>query len=695
MNERELRQLLASEIERRLPQVGEDHAATRGVLHAVRGSAAMAGESDLALVLGQLGARIRAGEAEATGEVRAVLEACARRLAEGQPAFASSWPSPPAALVASRGAPSAEYVESMRERLAALEAPTGSHVGAPNAPGAPGASNVPGAPDEAALAEVYRAVHGLKSAASAEGDSVTAWYCHGLEEHLEAAREGGTVTLALGELPRHRAVLIGLVEEPARVLQALQGASASIALASDMASVGSDVMNVGQGNGSVGGISRGVEGTAVLGLGSGVGLGGGPSALMVPEQLLDTLLDGLRRLDRIHDDISRVLEISGQVAARARAQREQLGESLRLIGPPRPWGAPEAALRLIEGTARSLNASSAWAGRGVTFLNHANEQLRAEVTSSRSALTQLRRTHLKWLLGRLEAAALELAEQQGKRVRVRLSGGDLPVDRRLAERLLDPALQLVRNSVTHGVASDARGEIWIQGERIGGWLRLTVEDDGAGLDVTRLRQVAGAPEGAPGHPAGSKRGARGSRPPSEELAFASGISTRKYADLFAGRGVGLAMAEASLTRLGGTLHLTSRAPRGARAIVEVPAESGLLDVLWVGLDELRFALPVMYARRVVRHAERLAAVSLATCLGAPAPRSPLRAAVELEVTGRRPVYVAVTAVEPAETVNVHPVPPRVARRGPYAGAALRRGGQLALVLHGPATALRAQGYTTP
>ncbi len=634
MSERELRQLLATEIERRLPLVGEDQAATRAVLHTVRGSAAMAGESDLALVLGQLGARIRAGEVGATGDVRAVLEVCARRLAAGQPAFASRWPAPPPALVASRGAPSAEYLESMRERLAALE---------PSA-----------ASGEAGLSEVYRAVHGLKSAASAEGDSVTAWYCHGLEEHLEAARERGAVLEVQSELPRHRAVLLGLMEEPARVLQALQGA--------------------------VGALSAPAEGAPS----PGAPAEGAPSALMVPEQVLDTLLDGLRRLDRVHDDISRVVEISGQVAARARAQRAQLGESLRLIGPPRPWGAPEAALRLIEGTSRSLNASSAWATRGVSFLNHVGEQLRAEVTSSRSALTQLRRTHLKWLLGRLEAAALELAEQQGKQVRVRLSGGDLPVDRRLAERLLDPTLQLVRNSVSHGVSDHERGEICIHGERVGGWLRLTVADDGAGFDVARLRQALGS---APSGPAGEAT----LRAASEELAFASGVSTRKYADVFAGRGVGLTTAEASLRRLGGTLHLTSRAPRGARAVLEVPAESGLLDVLWVGLDELRFALPVMYARRVVRNVERLSAVSLATCLGAPAPRSPLRAAVELEVTGRRPVYVAVTSVEPAETVNVHPVPPRVARRGPYAGAALRRGGQLALVLHGPATALRAQG----
>lgn len=150
------------------------------------------------------------------------------------------------------------------------------------------------------------------------------------------------------------------------------------------------------------------------------------------------------------------------------------------------------------------------------------------------------------------------------------------------------------------------------------------------------------------------------------------------------------MAEALLAKLGGTLHLMSREPRGARALIELPAESGLIDAVWLTHDELCFALPVMYARRVIRNSERIGAISLARCLGLPASKKDLISAVELEIAGLTPVYLAVNQVLPVETVNIHPVPPRIARRGPYSGAVLRRGGQLGLVLHGPVVALRAQ-----
>ncbi|MCA9629498.1 MAG: hypothetical protein KC766_17610, partial [Myxococcales bacterium] len=76
----ELRRLLANEIGRRLPHATDDPAQARSVLHALRGSAAMAGESELALVLNQLGGRLRAGEQRATQTVREVLSQAALRL---------------------------------------------------------------------------------------------------------------------------------------------------------------------------------------------------------------------------------------------------------------------------------------------------------------------------------------------------------------------------------------------------------------------------------------------------------------------------------------------------------------------------------------------------------------------------------------------------------------------------------------
>lgn len=624
----ELRKLLATEIGRRLPHATDDPAQARSVLHALRGSAAMAGESELALVLNQLGVRLRAGETRATQTVREVLSQAAVRLSAGQPAFVTQWPAPPFGLQPVARAPRVEYLEAMRERISALDTLLASQR-----------------LERRALEDVYRVVHSLKSAASAEGDNVTTWYCHGLEEHILNARGNAErEKQLLIETARHRAVLAALLDEPKRALATL------------------------------GRLARAPESTPPESFDSAPPpTEPGQGSLQVPESALDSLLDRLQRLEQVHDDLNRAADLAAQFGARSRQQREALNEALRMIGPPKPWGAPEAALRLIEQVARGLGTSAGWAVRGVQAMRLSSERIRTETSSTRSDLTQLRRTSLRWLLGRLESAALELAEQQGKQVRVQLSGGDLPIDRRLAERLLDPTLQLVRNAVTHAFPERGRGQLWLEARRVGGWLRLSVEDDGRGLDAEGLSALV-----------------PGAELDAVTAALTPNISTRQYADAFGGRGVGLPMAEALLAKLGGTLHLTSREPRGARALIELPAESGLIDAVWLTHDEYCFALPVMYARRVIRNSERIGAVSLARCLGLPASKKELISAVELEIAGLTPVYLAVNQVLPVETVNIHPVPPRIARRGPYSGAVLRRGGQLGLVLHGPVVALRAQ-----
>ncbi|MCA9629916.1 MAG: hypothetical protein KC766_19730, partial [Myxococcales bacterium] len=501
--------------------------------------------------------------------------------------------------------------------------------------------------EPSALNDVYRVVHGLKSAASAEGDNVTTWYCHGLEEHILQARgEIGRERQLLVEVARHRAVLAALLDDPRRALATL-ARLARVTMDGPPPESGSSPPTAPEPE---------------------------QGSLQVPEQALDSLLDRLQRLEQVHDDLNRAADLATQFGAKSRQQRESLNEALRMIGPPRPWGAPEAALRIVEQVARGLGTSAGWAARGVQAMRLSSERIRTETSSTRSDLTQLRRTSLRWLLGRLESAALELAEQQGKQVRVQLKGGDLPIDRRLAERLLDPALQLVRNAITHAFAEHGRGQLWLEASRVGGWLRLSVEDDGRGLDVAGLQALVPGPEGLD----------------AASAALTPFVSTRQHADAFAGRGVGLPMAEALLAKLGGTLHLMSREPRGARALIELPAESGLIDTVWLTHDDYSFGLPVMYARRVVKNSERIGAISLARCLGLPPSRRPLTRAVELDIAGLTPVYLSVSGVLPVETVNIHAVPPSIARRGPYSGAVLRRGGQLGLVLHGPVVALRAQ-----
>ena len=109
----------------------------------------------------------------------------------------------------------------------------------------------------------------------------------------------------------------------------------------------------------------------------------------------------------------------------------------------------------------------------------------------RSAL-ELRTTRLLRIVEPLPRAARELAKRAGKKVEVEIDGAELEVDRSILDRLSDPLVHLLRNAVDHGIESpEARraagkpevGRISIEARREKDDIRISVCDDGAGLDL--------------------------------------------------------------------------------------------------------------------------------------------------------------------------------------------------------------------
>ena len=95
--ERKLDPLLAGEVEKRLPVLnpGGNVMDARAALHSLKGSLAMAGYPDLALVIGQHGARIREGDPTALASARELLTEILGRLERGEPAISTRFPEPP------------------------------------------------------------------------------------------------------------------------------------------------------------------------------------------------------------------------------------------------------------------------------------------------------------------------------------------------------------------------------------------------------------------------------------------------------------------------------------------------------------------------------------------------------------------------------------------------------------------------
>jgi two-component system chemotaxis sensor kinase CheA len=314
----------------------------------------------------------------------------------------------------------------------------------------------------------------------------------------------------------------------------------------------------------------------------------------------------------------------------------------------------------------------------------------------RGALLELRRTTVGTLFDRLRRAVVRFADQEGKRVQVQVVGGELPIDRRVADRLYDALIQLAKNAVSHGVEPpEARraankpelGSIRLRATRLGEWLRIVVEDDGRGVDTARLRQLA------------VERGImsfdQAERSQEGELLlilFLPGLTTSTRADLLRGRGLGLDLAEDAARRLGGTIHLRSAEHSGLTATLEVPSDQSVVDVLWLRECGDDYALPVDFTGKLSLPRGGFRGVRLATCLGRPA-REQAPVSLELKVEGALPVAVGVEQVAEIESVAIRAVPSLIALSGPFSGAILRSDGQLKLALDAPLVAARAWAMT--
>jgi chemotaxis protein histidine kinase CheA len=662
---RELDQLLAFEIGRRkalLDRADLPASELRAALHSLKGSAALAGYPDLSLVIGQLSARLRAGDPSARDDLAVLLGDALRRLLEGEPPLATVWPEPPAFLRPSavEARSRAEYRTTMRERLGEIDAVLSSHESA-----------------LLGLERAQRSVHAMKGAASIAGDDVTCWYCHGLEQRLRAAaRTEPSAREVLVGLGRHRALLALMIDDSSRGLATLE------ALAREtQARRAPSVLPPPE-------PSRPRRSSPPA--------ASDPPPADAPFHVLPSALEGFsERLDRVelvHGELGRASIATRRLSARLREVRASLSEALRTLGPPRPWGPALAAVDRIESAANTLRNLTASTERGAQVFRRTADFLRARSDEMRAELATLQRTTVGAVFERVARAAMRLAEAESRLLRVRTLGADIRIDRRVAEKLYDALVPLVRNAVAHGIeAPDARirqgksaaATLWLRAERRAEWLHVVVEDDGKGPDVDRIRDLAVS------HGALSAESAD-SASVNELLAllFLPGLSTHDAPSLLAGLGLGLELVQQSVRTLGGTVRLESREGGGFVATLDFPNEQALMEVLWVEEAGDELALPVNFTGGIQRVEGSSAPVRLSTCLGRPASRAS-ELSLELCVHGVDAIAVGVDGVGVIEEVTVRPIPSLIAASGPYNGAILRSDGSLRLLLDVPVLAARA------
>lgn len=662
----ELTALLVQELERHLPTLeGEplDAEAAKRAVQAVKGSAGLAGEQELFAALDRLDRRVRDGDEGALREAASLVRSAAGHLAAGEAAIADPWPVPPDDLAPGQIDPRIKqaYWAEVRDRLARIDE----------------ALAATDDPLDAART-LYRHVHTMKGAASSVGDEAMTWFCHGLEERVKGADSPVLAVAAMQETARWRGVLGGLLDEPAATLATLRSRgrpsqSWRSSLPPSTRSLESEPPR-----------SMPDDATATV---------------RVRAAHIDRLLERFDMIDRVREGVAARADGTRDAAVAARAVRASLVEALRLIGPPRPWGAPAAALQRVEAAAGAMGDLGDALDAAAARLQAAEHALREGVTDAKKYLSTMRQTVAGRLFARLTTAIESEARRGERSVIVRTRGAEETIDRRIAEQLVEPCLQLVRNAVAHGIeppqarpalGKPKSGTVTLAARKSGSRLAITIEDDGAGVDVAEVRARAVAAELVDPEIAETA-----DDDTLLSLLFFPGFSTRESSDLLAGRGIGLDIARNAIQKMGGIIRLSSRAGEGFSARIEVPVETGLVTVLWVTAGGEEFALPAANARRVRRNdapdAGRVP--HLMACLGG-TPSGQARFALDLDLGDeggqQLPASLGVDAVGRTEELLVRPLGALASSVGPYSGAIVRGDGSLRLAVDAWAIAPRAR-----
>lgn len=212
------------------------------------------------------------------------------------------------------------------------------------------------------------------------------------------------------------------------------------------------------------------------------------------------------------------------------------------------------------------------------------------------AVMKTRMQPIKKVFGRFPRVVRDLARTLNKEIDLIMVGEETDLDKNLVEALADPLVHLVRNSVDHGIempnereanGKSRTGTITLSASQEGDHILLKIEDDGAGMDPEKLKQIA-ITRGVLDEDAASRM----TDNEAYNLIFAPGFSTKVEISDISGRGVGMDVVKTRITQLNGTVHIDSMKGKGTVLEIKVPLTLAIMPTLMVDVAKQVFALPL-------------------------------------------------------------------------------------------------------
>ncbi len=232
--------------------------------------------------------------------------------------------------------------------------------------------------------------------------------------------------------------------------------------------------------------------------------------------------------------------------------------------------------------------------KNIPILKNLSEQCGRLAVSLRDTSMEIRMLPIGTLFTRFKRTVRDLSDQLGKKIDLVIEGAETELDKTVIEKLNDPLLHLIRNSVDHGIempverASKGKsgvGTVTLSARHQGGVVIITISDDGKGLDKDAIRNK------------GIEKGLISTEDELSEseifhLIFQPGFSTAKQVSNISGRGVGLDVVKKDIMSLGGSVSIESEPGKGTSFILKIPLTLAIIDGMLTQIGNTKYIIPV-------------------------------------------------------------------------------------------------------
>jgi len=226
------------------------------------------------------------------------------------------------------------------------------------------------------------------------------------------------------------------------------------------------------------------------------------------------------------------------------------------------------------------------------------------VSSLQDEALKLRLLPISFILDNFPRMVRDLSRQMSKDIVLEVSGSDIELDRVILDEIGDPIIHLIRNSIDHGIETEAerlrlgknaQGKITIKVFREKGHIIIEISDDGRGMDFAQIIATA------------KKRGFIAPDDNTElskdrilDILTIPGFSTKEEVTDISGRGVGLDVVRTRLDMLGGRLEMDTQKGKGTTFVLTLPLTLAIIKAMLVGLGDQVYAIPLMNIRETVK-----------------------------------------------------------------------------------------------